>query len=327
MKKRYLLIWTLLLSFAANLSAQSYGVVNFSVNFMREAPDYTAELGDQALMGTVVEILDQQGYWLKIKSPEPYTAWVNDMGIVRMDEKELAGYIRAPKYICIADHTYMYSRPDSGSERVTDLVMGDLLRIQFNDKGNRPVHRKGWSAALLPSGIKGYVRTEELQEFKKWAESRVPSADNIIRTARTMLGVPYFWGGTSTKGVDCSGLVRTSCFMNGLLLPRNASQQAKIGDAVEIGEIGNRTIENLERGDLLFFGNIQKGKVTHVGIYLGDGLFIHSSLLVRINHLIPTETDKYNGIARLLYARRIINQQDKGKGIISITESPYYFAD
>ena len=61
-----------------------WAVVEFSANFMREAPDYTAELGDQALMGTVVEILDKSGYWVKIKRPEPYTAWVNEMGLVPM---------------------------------------------------------------------------------------------------------------------------------------------------------------------------------------------------------------------------------------------------
>ncbi len=327
MKNKFLIALTTFMAFGIQLHAQQYGIVNFSVNFMREEPDYSAELGNQNLMGTLVEILDQKGYWLQIKSPEPYKAWVNELGIVRIEEKEVESYLKAPKYICIADHTYLYSEPNPHSQRICDLVMGDLLRIQFKKNSDKPLVKKGWVAALLPSGKAGYIPKDKVEPFQKWAETRKPTADNIIEIAETMLGVPYQWGGTSSKGVDCSGLVRTACFMNGLLLPRNASQQAKIGDAVEIGEIGHRTISHLQRGDLLFFGNVQRNKVTHVGIYLGDGLFIHSSQQVRINHLIPTETDHYNGIARLLYARRIVGQQDKGKGIVSIRKSPAYFGN
>ena len=88
------------LSFNCAASAQEapkkWAVVEFSANFMREAPDYAAELGDQALMGTVVEVLDKSSYWVKIKSPEPYTAWANEMGLVPMSEEELQDYLEAP---------------------------------------------------------------------------------------------------------------------------------------------------------------------------------------------------------------------------------------
>ena len=103
------------LSFNCLASAQEakekWAVVEFSANFMREAPDYAAELGDQALMGTVVEVLDKTGYWVKIKSPEPYTAWVNESGLVPMGEKELGSYLAAPKYICTASVTNIYEEP------------------------------------------------------------------------------------------------------------------------------------------------------------------------------------------------------------------------
>ena len=60
--------------------AQSKAVVDLSANFMREKPEYEAELGDQALMGTIVEVLENKDGWAKIKSPEPYTAWVDNRG-------------------------------------------------------------------------------------------------------------------------------------------------------------------------------------------------------------------------------------------------------
>ena len=68
---------------AAAQGERHWAVTEFSANFMREKPDYAAELGDQALMGTIVELLDTSAYWVKIKSPEPYSAWVNEMGLVQ----------------------------------------------------------------------------------------------------------------------------------------------------------------------------------------------------------------------------------------------------
>lgn len=327
MKSRLVLLAAALLWLPSVLSAQRRGVVDFSVNYMRAEPDYTSGLENQNLMGTVVEILDQDGYWLKIKSPEPYIGWVNELGVIPMEEEELAAYLRAPKYICTADLTYIYRRPDAAAGRMGDLVAGDLLRISFRPDGKKPVCRNGFAEVILPSGKTGYVRKSKVAEFRHWTETRRFTAENLIRTARRLLGVPYFWGGASTKGVDCSGLVRTACFLNGVLLPRNASDQVHTGLKVDIGEPGHRTTEALQPGDLLFFGNLETGRVTHVAIYIGGDRFIHSSQVVRINHLHPTGTDRYNGIARLLYARRILGQENRGTGIITIRQSPDYFAE
>ena len=76
---------------------KKYGVVKYSVNFMRTYPDYESGLETQALMGTPVEILGRQGYWLQIRTPEPYVAWATDMGVVPMDSLQLQIYLAAPK--------------------------------------------------------------------------------------------------------------------------------------------------------------------------------------------------------------------------------------
>ena len=136
----------------------------------------------------------------------------------------------------------------------------------------------------------------------------------------------------SAKGVDCSGLVRISHIMNGILLPRNASQQIKCGDRVEMEvdpsfhEDGSRQnsdgsyseafaaqmkerVTNLKRGDLVYFGtpatDEKPMRVTHVGIYLGDNRIIHSSHRVRINSLIPGDADYYENAHRLIAATRL----------------------
>ena len=84
-----------LAAFAVTAAAQvpsgegrKWAVVDLSANYMREAPDYTAELGDQTLMGTVVEIVGEEGYWRQVISPEPYRAWVNQLGLAFMTNDE-----------------------------------------------------------------------------------------------------------------------------------------------------------------------------------------------------------------------------------------------
>lgn len=296
-----------------------YAVVEFSTNFMREEPQYEAENGDQALMGTVVKIIDEKGYWRRIVSPEPYTAWVVDRGLVEMSCNELREYIAAPKYICTADYTHIFETADENSLRISDFVMGGLVR-KVPDSEGRPVSRGNFLAVRLPSGKDGWVPESAVCDFAEWAAGQNTSGSDITQTAMRFLGVPYMWGGTSIKYVDCSGLSRSVYFMNGILLPRNASQQARVGEDV--------SLDSLEPGDLLFFGTPataqKKERISHVGIYLGEGRYIHSSQVVRINSL-NAEDEDYGG-RMPLRARRILGHVDDGSGIVSIANSPYYFA-
>ena len=322
-----------------NDRAKHFAVTNYSANYMREKPDFPQELGNQVLMGTPVEIVGEEGYWKQIISPEPYKAWCVNLGLTEMTESEVKEYISAPKYIVTSDFSHVYSAKDLSSERISDLVSGDLLRQTSSKKS-----KKGFTEVMLPSGKTGYVPSDDIADFSLWAESRKATFENISQTALSFLGIPYLWGGTSVKGMDCSGLTRMVWFMNGVLLPRNASQQAKTGTFVEIlqeceppmnedgtrmhaGEITRammqRRISKLQPGDLIFFGKALK--FSHVGIYLGNGRFIHSSHCVRINSLLPGEEDYYDGSPLMHTARRIIGQEDKGTGIVSISKSPSYF--
>lgn len=320
---------------------QRYGVTEFSVNFMREKPDFPEELGNQLLMGTPVKITGREGYWLRVVSPEPYQAWCVEKGIVEMDREEARRYVSARKYIVTTEYSHVFTEADEDSERISDLVAGDLLRIAFKEGGGMasdtarkciPARKKGFVKVLMPSGTEGYVRRRDVEEFGKWAATREATPGNIVRTAMMFLGIPYQWGGTSVKGMDCSGFTRMVWFMNGVLLPRNASQQAMSGEKIPYPgksgvEIQEGTIRSyvaaLEPGDLLFFGNGQKA--THVGIYIGGGQFIHASQKVRISSLIPGEAGFYEYSSRLMWACRVIGQEDKGTGVTSMLKSPAYF--
>ncbi len=93
--------------------------------------------------------------------------------------------------------------------------------------------------------------------------------EELVRTTRRFIGVPYRWGGESEKtGFDCSGLMMVSYRLNGLDLPRNSRAQFDAGTSVKKS--------NLRKGDLVFFATKGGTRVTHVGMYIGDGQFIHA---------------------------------------------------
>jgi len=93
--------------------------------------------------------------------------------------------------------------------------------------------------------------------------------DRLVTTARSFIGIPYKWGGDSVnEGFDCSGLTMTVYQLNGLDLPRTSRQQWRRGAPV--------LRKALSKGDLVFFATAGGRKVSHVGIYAGNGRFIHA---------------------------------------------------
>jgi cell wall-associated NlpC family hydrolase len=183
-----------------------------------------------------------------------------------------------------------------------------------------------------PDGREAYIPINEALVFDLWKSTRQLTAENILHSAKTMLGLPYLWGGTSVKGVDCSGFTKTAFYMNGFIIPRDASQQVLAGDTVEIlDRNGNfdeqRALQQLLPGDLLFFaGSKNKSpnpRVTHVAIYIGNGEFIHAAGLVRINSFLK-ERDNYDDFQTrtVVGARRYIHSKDPQ--IQPISRSKYY---
>lgn len=337
MKKCIISILLAITTVPAVAQEKRMAVVEFSTNYMRLQPDYESPLETQELMGTVVEIVGEQGYWREIVSPQPYKAWCTDQGLVEMTAEELEAYAEAPKVMFAELYGHVYMEPSYKATTLCDLVGGDLLRLaQYAKAGARKVRLKGrWTEVMLPSGRTGYVPTAELKLHDGFAsiamgegsaESIGPATtEAIIAEAEKLIGVPYLWGGMSAKGVDCSGLVRISHIMNGILLPRNASQQIKCGDRVPMTVDARfwddhsdtdalrkemlARVQDLQRGDLVFFGtpatDEKPMRVTHVGIYLGENRIIHSSHRVRINSLIPGNPDYYENAHRLIGAIRL----------------------
>lgn len=303
--KRLLIILAAALG-TLSLAAQDkprHAVVALSSIYMRIAPDYESALETQELMGTVVEITGEKNYWREIVSPQPYKAWCTEKGLVEMSEEQLEAYLSAPKCIFTELYGHVYEAPSCKAQTICDLVGGDIMRIT-GKKGQ-------WTQISLPSGETGWVCSRSVKPHEGFTsiakgEGNADSIsddmmESIIATAFRLKGVPYLWGGMTPKGVDCSGLVRWSCLMNGILLPRNASQIIHCGDEV--------SLDKMQRGDLVFFGTPAKDgkpqRVTHIGIHIGEGRIIHSSHMVRVNSLDPNEPDYYENAHRLIAARRL----------------------
>ena len=127
------------------------------------------------------------------------------------------------------------------------------------------------------------------------------NAADVVRTALDVLGTPYVWGGTAANGFDCSGLVQWAYRQHGIRLPRVSRDQASSG--TEVTPVG----EALRPGDILLFAAQPGGGVTHVGMYVGEQTFIHSSNTgVKLSRLEPQDPDGAWWVARWVGARRIV---------------------
>lgn len=308
----------------ASVGEKTAGVIRLSVANMRTFPDNAAELTSQVLLGTQVDLLQKKSGDYRVRTPDGYIAWVPSSSIEAMDKTMLANWRQAEKVIYTAEFGKSYSEANEKSQRVSDLVYGDILQLK-GQKGS-------FYEIAYPDGRLGYIKKSESLTLKNWLDTRQPTAENIIASAKTMLGLPYLWGGTSVKGVDCSGFTKTSFFMNGFVIPRDASQQVLAGEKIDIlDQEGHfdpeKALKNLKPADLLFFAagknSNPNARVTHVALYIGNGTFIHAAGLVRINSMLKDASNYDDFQTRtVVAARRYLGAHDSA--IQKVVESNYY---
>jgi SH3-like domain-containing protein len=280
------------------LQEDIYGIVNVSVADVRTDNSYAAEMATQILLGMPLRLL-QQNKWWRIQTPEGYLGWTVGSSFTRMGRTAFNEWLSAEKVIFTDIYGFSYEHPDIKSQTVSDLVFGNILKL-LGGQGD-------FYQVAYPAGDTAYVRKSESKLFHQWLSEIKPTEESIIEKALLLKGIPYTWGGTSTKMMDCSGFTKTVFLMNGIVLLRDASQQVTTGIPVDI----TGGYENLHKGDLMFFGkkgeNGRKDRIRHVAIYMGDKEFIHAAGYVGISSLDPVKPN-YDDLntREFVQARRII---------------------
>jgi SH3-like domain-containing protein len=282
-------------------------LITLSVANMRKVPDHRSELVSQTIMGTPVAVLREKKGWLLIRTPDGYKGWTEPSSLAIMDAAGMEAWRKAPR-VMYAGTAGWIKGPDRQSG-ISDVTGGAIL-VKGEESG-------GWTTVVLPDGRTGFVETNLLKDFNLVPNVIPVSAEALIRTAREYIGIPYLWGGASAKAADCSGFMQSVFFRNGIVLMRDASQQATQGNRIGTGQ----GLDVLQPGDLLFFGSPVTGNITHVALYIGNMEYIHASGRVFIASLDPACAN-YSAYRRnsLRFAVRLTGKDTQ----LNVSAHPWY---
>lgn len=217
-------------------------------------------------MAETLEVLGQESDWYRIRQEDGYEAWVPSFFVVEKPD----GWDEHEFFYPATQISPILESPDQTAAAIRDITLVSGLPILDNIDG--------WVKVGLPDGNEGW-----LMDIPR-AHPVSVDVEKLIETAHGFLGIQYAWGGKTPKGFDCSGFVQTSFKLQGMDLPRDAYQQADVGE--QVGD----DFADWQVGDLIYFSE-RPEKITHVAISLGDGKFIHASGYVKINSLNPEHGD------------------------------------
>jgi hypothetical protein len=215
----------------------------------------------QVLMGEYVQIVGIRAEWYQVvvvaqpssKDPRGYPGWIKATDVT-LRPYELDRFI-----VVMVPSAYLRSSPEASGRLVAEVSLDTRLRIVEE--------QAVWLQVELPDGGLVWIERSQVRVGESGGTSYRPTPDDFVRTASSLLGIPYLWGGSSWQALDCSGVVYRSFHAHGITLARDSRDQAAGGRVI--------TRQELEPGDLVFYAvGGPSGTVSHVGLYVGDGMAI-----------------------------------------------------
>ncbi|MFB7141522.1 NlpC/P60 family protein [Gottfriedia sp. NPDC056225] len=253
---------------------------------MQDAEDrrwLTGNLETQAVYGTKVSILQEDGDWVQVavegqptpRNPLGYPGWMPKKQLTA--DERLEKFNNKPFIMVSSPTAFLYNGKN---------LKNKFMEISFNTQ--LPVlkdYGKVVKVATPDDGNK-FIKKEDVAVYKNEKQFPKATPKNLIKTAKQFLGLRYLWAGVSGFGFDCSGFTYSLFKSFGVTIPRDSSVQAKNGIEVKKDEI--------QPGDLLFFAsNNGTGSVHHVSMYIGNGLMIQAPNADRSVEIIPLNTKGY----------------------------------
>lgn len=267
---------------AEGFGKEIFGLVKAPHSVCYDRPSGLQRPENDCLVGEPLYLLREENGHLLVHSGEGYLGYVHTRDVLRVDSAAFAHYLDGQRVRIKSD------------QKVGDVMIpaGALLKLVGNDGGTITIEMPTGQRVKLPANACPIVRepTDEM--------------DTIVARGRQLIGTHYLWGGKTSEGIDCSGLVQSSYAAAGVHLPRDAYQQFYVG---QLSATRWHT-SGLRRGDTLYFLG-EDGKIRHTALYLGEDRYLQAVLpVVRISSFNPTHPD-YDARrhARFAFAKRPVD--------------------
>jgi cell wall-associated NlpC family hydrolase len=246
-----------------------YGICPQSIISVRSSAEQIAEQVTQLLYGDLYKVTDHRKEWVKIRvSSDGTEGWIPRNQSYPLEKQDYQTFKAAKEPAHASD---LISYVSTANGQLIPVLIGSVVHFA------RQIQ---------------HVYEGELTRGKQ-------DKDGLLGTALLYLNAPYQWGGKTPFGIDCSGLTQIVYKINGHQLPRNARDQAGLGEVLSF-------VEESSPGDLAFFDD-EEGKITHVGIIMKDNHVIHAHGRVRIDRL--DQSGIYNaGEGRYTHRLRVIKK-------------------